>query len=67
MVSQRRTIQTLEDMLQMLVMDFDGQWDSHLPLIKFAYNNSYHASIEMTPNETLYGRMCHFLVETWYI
>ena len=38
-----RTIQTLEDMLQMSVMDFGGQWDIHLPLIEFAYNNSYHA------------------------
>ena len=40
-----KTIQTLEDMLRMCVMDFSGQWDSHLPLIEFAYNNSYHASI----------------------
>ena len=29
-----RTIQTLEDMLRMCVMDFSGQWDAHLPLIK---------------------------------
>ena len=53
-----RTIQTLEDMLRMCVMDFGGQWDSHLPLIEFAYNNSYHASIEMAPYEVLYGRKC---------
>ena len=52
-----RTIQTLEDMLQMCVMDFDGQWDLHFPLIEFAYN-SYHASIEMAPYEALYGRKC---------
>ena len=39
-------------------MDFSGQWDSHLPLIEFAYNNSYHASIEMVPYEALYGRKC---------
>ena len=32
-----RTIQTLEDMLRMCVMDFGGQWDLHLPLIEFAY------------------------------
>ena len=30
----------------------------HLPLIEFAYNNSYHASIEMAPYEALYGRKC---------
>ena len=53
-----RTIQTLEDMLRMCVMDFSGQWDLHLPLIEFAYNNNYHASIEMTPYEALYGRKC---------
>ena len=29
-----RTIQILEGMLWMCVMDFDGQWDTHLPLIK---------------------------------
>ena len=53
-----RTIQTLKDMLRMYVMDFGGQLDLHLPLIEFAYNNSYHASIEMTPYEALYGRKC---------
>ena len=36
----------------------DGQWDLRLPLIEFAYNNSYHASIEMAPYEVLYGRTC---------
>ena len=41
-----RTIQTLEDMLRMCVMDLGGQWNLHLPLIEFAYNSSYHASIE---------------------
>ena len=53
-----RTIQTLEDMLRMCVIDFGGQWDLHLPLIEFAYNNSYHASIEMASYEALYGRKC---------
>ena len=31
----------------------------HLPFIEFAYNNSYHASIEIAPYEALlYGRKC---------
>ena len=30
----------------------------HLPLIEFAYNNSYHESIEMAPYKALYGRKC---------
>ena len=51
-----RTIKTLEDMLRKRVMDFGGQWDIHLPLIEFAYNNSYHASIEMATYEALYER-----------
>ena len=36
-----RTIQTLEDMVRACVMDFKGSWDEHLPLVEFAYNNSY--------------------------
>ena len=38
--------------------DFSGQWGIHLPLIEVAYNNSYHASIEMAPYEALYGLRC---------
>ena len=53
-----RTIQTLEDMLRACVIDFKGSWESHLPLIEFSYNNSYHASIQAAPYEALYGRKC---------
>ena len=53
-----RTIQTLEDMLRACTLDFKGAWDDHLPLIEFAYNNSYHSSIKMPPYEALYGRKC---------
>ncbi|GKB78653.1 putative reverse transcriptase domain-containing protein [Tanacetum coccineum] len=53
-----RTIQTLEDMLRACVMDFGGSWDTHLPLIEFYYNNSYHTSIKCAPFEALYGRKC---------
>nr|XP_009774959.1 PREDICTED: uncharacterized protein LOC104224929 [Nicotiana sylvestris]XP_016436220.1 PREDICTED: uncharacterized protein LOC107762374 [Nicotiana tabacum] len=53
-----RTIQTLEDMLRACVIDFKGNWDDHLPLIEFAYNNSYHSSIKMAPYEALYERRC---------
>ncbi|WMV37616.1 hypothetical protein MTR67_031001, partial [Solanum verrucosum] len=52
------TIQTLEDMLRACVIDFKGNWGDHLPLIEFAYNNSYHSSIAMTPFEELHGRRC---------
>ena len=43
-------------------MEFRGSWDTHLLLMEFAYNNSYQASIGMTPYEALYGRKCQTLV-----
>ncbi|GJY98689.1 putative reverse transcriptase domain-containing protein [Tanacetum coccineum] len=52
----KRTIQTLEDMLHACVIDFGKGWERHLPLVKFSYNNSYHACIKATPFEELYGR-----------
>ncbi|KAH9705011.1 Endonuclease [Citrus sinensis] len=53
-----RTIQTLEDMLRACILEFKSSWDIYLPLMEFAYNNSYQASIEMAPYEALYGRKC---------
>ncbi|XP_070013471.1 uncharacterized protein [Nicotiana sylvestris] len=53
-----RTIQTIKDMLRACVLDFKGSWDDHLPLIEFAYNNSFQASIQMAPYEALYGQKC---------
>ena len=53
-----RIIQTLEDMLRACVIEFGGSWDSHLPLVEFSYNNSYHSSIQCAPFEALYGRKC---------
>ena len=53
-----RTIQTLEDMLRACVIEFKGNWDTHLPLIEFSYNNSYHTSIQCAPYEALYGCKC---------
>ncbi|KAD4178723.1 hypothetical protein E3N88_27314 [Mikania micrantha] len=45
-------------MLRCCVVDFGGNWDAHLPLIEFSYNNSYHTSIQCAPFEALYGRKC---------
>ena len=53
-----RTIQTLEDMLRACVSDWGDSWEKHLPLVEFAYNNSFHSSIGMSPYEALYGRPC---------
>ncbi|KAL4379294.1 hypothetical protein GQ457_02G032210 [Hibiscus cannabinus] len=53
-----RVIQVLEDMLRCCIIDFQGTWEKQLPLVEFAYNNSYQASIQMAPYESLYGRRC---------
>ncbi|KAJ4966256.1 hypothetical protein NE237_018105 [Protea cynaroides] len=53
-----RTIQILEDMLRACVIDFRRSWDERLPLIEFSYNNSYQATIQMSPYEALYARKC---------
>ena len=45
-------------MLRACVIDFGKSWDTHLSLIEFSYNNSYHTSIRATPFEALYGRKC---------
>ena len=42
-----RTIQVLEDMLRACVLDHKGSWEELLPLVEFAYNNSYQPSIQM--------------------
>ena len=49
-------------MLRGCVIEFPGSWDKYIPLMEFAYNNSYQASIGMTPYEALYGRRCRTLV-----
>lgn len=54
----KRVNQVLKDMLRACVIDFQGSWEGHLPLIEFAYNNSYHSTIGMAPYEALYGRPC---------
>jgi hypothetical protein len=53
-----RVNQVMEDMLRMYAMDKQTQWEKYLPWVEFAYNNSYHSSIEMSPYEALYGRPC---------
>ena len=53
-----RLIQVLEDMLRGCVMEFSGSWDRYIPLMEFAYNNSFLSSIDMAPYEALYGWKC---------
>jgi hypothetical protein len=49
----KRTNQILEDMLRACALKYGKSWDKSLPYAKFSYNNSYQASIEMTPYEAL--------------
>ena len=49
-------------MLRACVLDLKGSCEEHLPLVEFAYNNNYQASIQMTPYEALYGRPCRSLI-----
>ncbi|CAN0917463.1 hypothetical protein LINGRAHAP2_LOCUS30312 [Linum grandiflorum] len=39
-------------------MEFEEPWIRYLPLVEFAYNNSYHNSIDVAPFKALYGRKC---------
>ncbi|GJV72939.1 putative reverse transcriptase domain-containing protein [Tanacetum coccineum] len=45
-------------MLRACVFNFGKNWDRHLSLVEFSYNNSYHTSIKAAPFEALYGCKC---------
>ena len=45
-------------MLKSCVIDYEGSWDQHIPLVEFVYNNSFQSSIGMAPYKALYGRKC---------
>ena len=57
-----RLIRILENMLRGYVINFPRSWDRYIPLMEFAYNNSYRDSIGMAPYEALYGRKCRTLI-----
>jgi hypothetical protein len=48
----------LEDMLRACALKHDGSWDKSIPYVEFSYNNSYQASLNMSPFEALHGRKC---------
>jgi hypothetical protein len=45
-------------MLRAYALKHGGGWDKSLPYAEFSYNNSYQASLKMSPFEALYGRKC---------
>ena len=50
--------QILEDMLRACALTCQRTWDKSLPYAEFSYNNSFQASLQMSPFEALYGRKC---------
>ena len=53
-----RVNQVIEDILRAYCSREPKAWFYHLPLVKFAYNSSYHRSIGMSPFKALYGQDC---------
>jgi hypothetical protein len=45
-------------MLRACVLTYGKYWEQSLPYAEFFYNNSYQASLGMSPFEALYGRKC---------
>jgi hypothetical protein len=60
-MARLRTNKVLEDMLRACALKHGGSWDKSLPYTEFSYNNSYEASLKMSPFEALYGRKCRTL------
>jgi hypothetical protein len=58
MEQTERTNQVWEDTLRACALQHGSSWDKSLPYAEFSYNNSYQASLKMSPFETLYGRKC---------
>jgi hypothetical protein len=52
----KRTNQILEDTLRACALQYKLGWDKRLPYAEFSYNNSYQASLKISPFEALYGR-----------
>jgi hypothetical protein len=53
-----RVNQILEDMLRDCVLVYEKKWATCLPFAEFSCNNSYQASIKISPFEALYGWRC---------
>ena len=45
-------------MLRAYILTYGKYWEKSLSLAEFSYNNSYQASLKVSPFEALYGRKC---------
>jgi hypothetical protein len=50
-------------MLRACALQDQSRWDKRLPYAEFSYNNSYQASLKMSPFQALYGRSCRTLLQ----
>ena len=50
--------QVIEDMLRSYCNQQPRQWLKFLPLVEFAYNSSFHKSLQMSQFKALYGQEC---------
>jgi hypothetical protein len=50
-------------MLRACALPDQSGWDKRLPYAEFSYNNSYQASLKMSPFQALYGRSCRTLLQ----
>jgi transposase InsO family protein len=57
-----RVNQILEDLLRACVLTYGTDWEKSLSFAEFSYNNSYQASLRMSPFEALYDRKCNTLL-----
>ena len=51
-----RMMRTLKPSIAKYVNDEHDDWDTFVQLSTSAYNSAYHASIQMTPFEAIFGR-----------
>src|SRR4051812_20317595 len=52
-------------MLRACALTYKRTWDKSLPYAEFSYNNSFQASLGMSPFEFLYGQKCRTPL-TWH-
>ncbi|CAH1254301.1 GIN1 [Branchiostoma lanceolatum] len=54
---------TLGNILRAYVSEDQRDWDTHLPMVKFAFNTSEHATTKFTPYFVMHGREARLPVE----
>ena len=53
-----RVNQIQDDLLRACVLTYGSDWERSLSFAELSYNNSYQASLKMSPFEAMYGRKC---------